>query len=233
MVKAGVGGVASGDEGALMVRNRAGEPVRLRVDGWDRGSIGPGGKRVVRGLLPGDHEAEAVGLKSGDLMGAVVALSAGELGTWEAVPPSATLALKNTRDEEIRVLVDGLERARLAPAQTLDLHLPAGKHQLLSAGLDSLRQTRHELKLPSGTRTVLDLPPATATLVITNHHSEPLALAASDRDLGVVLPGDRVTLRDIAPGTVRLVAHAVNRPLSWTQIVALSPGESFDWNLAP
>lgn len=232
LVKPGSGAETSGDEGALMVRNRAGEPVRIRVDGWDRGTIPPGGKRVVRGMIPGDHEAEAVGLRSGDVMGAVVRLSAGETGLWEAVAPSATLALKNTRDEEIRLLVDGAERVRLAPAQGMDLRLPSGRHTLLAAGVTTLKQTRHEVKLPAGTRTVLDLPIPTAIVVITNRHSEPLSVAAGDRDLGVVLPGDRVTVRDLEPGNFLLVARSLSRPLSWTQLVSLAPGQSFDWDLA-
>ncbi|NOZ01357.1 MAG: hypothetical protein GXP54_05645, partial [Deltaproteobacteria bacterium] len=50
-------------------------------------------------------------------------------------------------------------------------------------------------------------------------------------DLGVVLPGDKVTFSDIEPGSWRLVARSLKRPLTWSESITIVAGESFKWDL--
>lgn len=231
MVREGDSGQRRGDEGSLAVENGTGEPLHVQVDGSSHGDVEPGARRIVPGLLPGNHVVAVAGLRSRDVLRAEVEVPAGGTASWTAKPRSATLALRNDRPEEVRVRVDGETRARIAPAQSLDLSLPAGSHVVESVGVTSLRTTVHRLVLPASVVTRLVLPPSTATLVVTNRHGEALSLADGDRQLGVVLPGDRVTLRDLVLGDHFLEARSLDRPLSWHVKVSLAAGDTFAWDL--
>mgnify|MGYP000931497653 CR=1 FL=1 len=220
-----------GDEGSLSIENGSPEPMRVQVDGGARGEVQPGARRVVPGLLPGVHQVAVFGLRSRDIQRADVTVSSGAVATWVARPRSATLSLKNLRDEEVRVRIDGETMARLAPAQSLDLLLPGGAHRIEAVGVTTLRSTVHSMELPATVVTRLPLPSPTATLVATNRRGEPLTLFDGDRQLGVILPGDRVTLRDIEPGDHQLQARSLDRPLTWHVRVNLAAGDSYSWDL--
>jgi len=231
LAKPGSGSETALDEGSLVVVNDTPEPIMIRVDGWDRGHCAPGGKRIVPNLLPGKHLVAALGERSHDQYKASLDLSPGAEVTWKVVPGVATLAMRNLRSEEVRLIMDGAEIGRLAPAETRDFTLPAGRHELEVRGVTTLNSTLHTLDLQAGLKTELPLAAPTATLVVTNLQSDPLAIGYDDRELGVILPQDRVTLRDVAPGTHRLFARSTVRPLSWTLPVTLGPGEEYHWDL--
>jgi hypothetical protein len=231
MIREGDTSGRRGDDGSVAIENATAEPLRIQIDGWDRGEVLPGLRRVVPGLLPGPHAVAVVGLRSRDVLRADVDVPGGGQATWTARSRTAGLALRNDRVEEVRVKVDGETTALLAPAQTLELSLPAGPHKVEAVGVMSLRSTLHALVLPTASLTRLALPSPDSTLVVTNRRSEPLALADGDRHLGVILPGDRVTLRDILPGDHLLEARSLDRPLSWHVKVALVAGDSFAWDL--
>ena len=231
MIKPGFGSETAADEGSLLVLNQRDEPIRLRVDGWNRGEIVPSGRRLIPALVPGPHSADAIGMRTGELLRSVVTIGIGEHVTWEARPSVATLNLKNEREEEVRVLLDDLELILLAPAEEAELKVVAGRHHLQARGLSTLRATDHAVDLPASTRSHLALPSPSGSLVVTNRFSEPLSIKYSNRDLGVVLPGDKVTFRDMEPGSHDLMARSLKRPLSWGISITLAAGETFEWEL--
>ncbi|MBL6974958.1 MAG: hypothetical protein ISR64_04435 [Deltaproteobacteria bacterium] len=231
MIKTGFGAETTGDEGSLLVLNKRDEPIRIRVDGWDRGELAPSGRRLIPALVPGVHAAEAIGLESGELFRSDVEIGIGGTVTWETRPSLATLVLKNLREEEVRVLVDDRDLTILAPGQETELKVQAGRHFLQARGLSTQQSTDHAVELPASMRTRMDLPSPSGQLTVTNRFSEALSISYGNRDLGVVLPGDRVVFRDVLPGTHRLEARSVKRPLSWSVSITLAAGESFQWDL--
>lgn len=231
MIKKGFGTETTADEGSLLVLNQRDESIRIRVDGWDRGELAPSGRRLIPALVPGLHSAEAIGRTSGEMFRTDVKIGIGEQVTWEARPSLATLHLKNLREEEVRILIDDRELTILAPAQETSLKVSAGRHFLQARGLSTLRSTDHAVELPASTTTRMDLPSPNGQLTVTNRFSEALSIAYGNRDLGVVLPGDRVVFRDVEPGTHRLEARSTKRPLSWAVSITLAAGESFEWDL--
>jgi len=50
--------------------------------------------------------------------------------------------------------------------------------------------------------------------------------------IGELVQGDRVTIRDVEPGTYDLVAKSLSRPLSWTTPVTLAAGDTYRWDLS-
>jgi len=232
MLKPGLASESIADEGALLVLNMREETIRIRVDGYDRGDILPAGRRLVTSLLPGRHVAEAIGKRTLELMRAELDIGIGEKVEWLASPSVATLALINVREEEVRVTVDGLEAALLAPSESLDIKVSNGRHHVLARGTSTMCSTDHDVDLPASTRTELKLTSPLGSLKVTNSFGEPLSISSGDRDLGVVLPGDLVVFRDIDPGKRRLEAKSLTRPLSWAVVVTLRPGETYDWELS-
>ena len=231
MVKPGTGREASGDEGSVNVVNQTGERVRLRVDGWDRGEILDKGRRVVSAMVPGEHGVEAYGLQSKRVFQAEVDVDPGAQVSWTILPSLATLTVHDARAEDIRVLLDGSELAVVAAGESTALKVASGPHRLEARGVTTLAATEHKIVLAPGAETRMELGSPLATLVVTNRQGEPLKIGYGDRDLGVVLPGDRVTIPDVTPGTLKLTATAIDRPLSWTQPVTLEAGDVYKWDL--
>lgn len=221
------------DEGAVLVVNRRPEPIRLRVDGFDRGEAGAGRKRLVPSLVPGAHVVEALGVRTGEVLRADLRVEPGRTMTWEARPSVAILDVRNLRDEPVRLLMDEDEVALLAPAESSEVRVPAGRHRLEARGTVTLRASLHDVDLPASARIALDLPSPSASVTVTNRHSDPLEVRAGDRMLGVLGPGDRVTFHDLEPGTIPLTARSLSRPLRWSVTVVLAAGQGYDWDLSP
>ncbi len=221
------------DEGAVQVVNQRPEPVRIRVDGFDRGEVGIEGKRLVPALVPGPHVIEALGVRSGEVLRADLTVHPGRTATWEASASVSVLAVRNLRDEPVRVLLDSDEVAWLAPSGSSEIRVPAGRHRIEARGVTTLKASLHDVDLPPSARVALDLPSPSASVTVTNRHADPLGLRVGDRDVGVIGPGERVTFRDVDPGTVRLTARSLTRPLQWTVTVVLDAGQGYEWNLSP
>jgi hypothetical protein len=233
LIKPGSTGEARGDEGSLLVVNRTRGPLMLRVDGWDRGTVAAGGKRVVAALTAGQHVAAAIEKRSRDTFQAQVDVPPGGQARWEVLPALATLRVRNERAEEVRLLLDGSEIGVLAAAATGEFRVSGGAHSLEARGTSTLTGAVRTLDAPAGTLVEVPVRDPVATLVVTNRHTDPLKVACGDRDLGVVLPGDRVTIRDVAPGVFVLKATSLKRPLTWTRPATLVAGEPFAWDLEP
>lgn len=221
------------DEGAILVVNRRPEPIRLRVNGFDRGEAPAGGRRLVPSLPPGPHEVAVLGVRSGEVFRADIQVEAGRTVTWETRPSVAILALRNLRDEPVRLLMDEEEIAFLAPSESTEVRVPAGRHRLEARGTASLKASIHDVDLPASARIALDLSSPTASVTLTNRHSDSLEIRVGDRELGVVGPGERVTFRHLEPGTVPLIARSLTRPLRWAVTVVLTAGQTYEWDLSP
>ncbi len=220
------------DEGSVLVVNVRPEPVRIRVNGFDRGEVRPNGRRLVPALTPGVHVVEALGVRTGEVLRADVTVQPGRTTSWEARPSVSVLAVRNLRDEPVRLLMDGNEIAFLAPAEEAEVRVPSGQHLLEARGATTLRASLHNIVLSPSVRVALDIPSPFASVTVTNHLPDPLDVRADERGLGVIGPGERVTFRDLGPGTIRLNARSLTRPLEWTTTVHLEAGQEYDWDLS-
>ncbi len=233
MVRPGGAAETGLDEGAVQVVNRRPEPVRIRVDGFARGEAGPEGKRLIPALVPGPHGLEALGVRSGEVLRADLAVHPGRTATWEASASVSILAVRNLRDEPVRLLMDEDEVAVLAPSESSEVRVPAGRHRIEARGVTTLKASLHDVDLPPSARGTLDLPSPSASVTVTNRHADSLDLRVGDREAGVIGPGERVTFQDVDPGTVRLTARSLTRPLQWTVTVVLDAGQTYEWDLSP
>ncbi len=220
-------------EGTLLVTNHTREQVRLRVASWDRGEIPPGGRRSIAGLTPGAVSVATLGLNSRQIFRAEATIRVGETTTVAVRPALGTLAITNERDEEVMVLVDEEEVIRLAPSQKQELRIGVGRHRLESRGVQSLVSTQHEFEIPASAVITLRLTRPFAALALYNAASDAVSVKVGTRELGVLLPGDRATIRDIATGRQRVVATSTTRPLSWSSDQQMNAGELVEWTIGP
>ncbi|HOU52865.1 MAG TPA: hypothetical protein PLQ97_02945 [Myxococcota bacterium] len=231
LVRPGSADERQGEQGGLRVENPTYQDQRLQVDGVDRGRVPPGGRRLVVGLSPGRHRVQVLGDRDREVQEAEVEVPAGGDVGWVIPTSQAILALQNDRDEEVRVLLDRDPIAVLAPKERAEIAVAAGPHLLEAVGVTSFRSTEYRVLLPSGSRTSQVLGPSQATLVITNRLGDPQELFDGSRSLGILLPGERVTLRNLDAGEHQLEARSRKFPLSRHLRVHLSPGETLSWDL--
>lgn len=230
-LRPGTGKESGEDEGGLRVINATDEALQIQIDGWDRGRIEPGARRQFEGLLPGTHQVMAAGLVSRSPFRVQVEIGQGSRLEWTVLPRNATLALKNLRDEDVRILVDDEPLAQIAPGASLDLPVPAGERRVVATGTSTLASTNHRLDLPALTTTRLDLPPPFATVRVTNGQSQAVEVSSEQGVLGIIEPGQTGRFSQVSPGPCRLTARSVGLPVHWTVLVRLDAGDIYEWNL--
>lgn len=231
LLKPGMHKEAFGDEGSVVVLNKTNRPLLLKVDGWYRGMIRPGGKRVVPGLSPGRHLLSALNSSSHDVYHAEIMVPPNGQVSWEVVPALATLRIRNERSEDVRVLIDDSEIGTIATGSSSEFSVAGGRHVVETRGMTTMTGYVQDIDVPARTQLTVVVREPLATLIVTNRFSDPLKISCGERELGVILPGDRVTVRDILPGVMLLNASSLRRPLTWTRTVTLTPGESFSWDI--
>lgn len=219
------------DEGGLLVVNGTDETVRIRIDGWDRGEVARGARRQFEGLVPGTHVVEAAGASSEDVFHLRAEVAGGARLEWTVLPRNATVALRNLRDEPVRVLVDREPRIEVPAGGAVDLPVPAGMREIEAVGVRTLATTRHRIELPAAVRTTLDLARPFATVRVLNLQAQPVEISSEQGILGVVAPGQSAAFDRVPPGACRLTARSVGLPVNWNVLAWLEAGEVFDWSL--
>lgn len=230
-LRPGTGKESGEDEGGLRIINATDEALQIQIDGWDRGRIEPGSRRQFEGLLPGAHQVVAAGLVSQARFRIQAQVAQGARLEWKVLPRNATLALRNLRDETVRILVDDEPLIEVAPGASLDLPVPAGSRRVVATGTRTLASTSHRLDLPASTTTRLDLAPPFASVRVTNGQSQAVEVASDQAILGIVEPGQTAQFSQVSPGPCRLTARSIGMPVHWTILVRLDAGDIYDWNL--
>jgi hypothetical protein len=217
------------NRGSILVRNLTREDLRIEIDGADRGRVSAEGRREIPDLSVGLRSARAVGTRSGYKFQSDIEITGGGRTEWRVAPWSATLSLRNERDEEVRVLAGRAQMAMIAPSETFDLVLPAGAHMIESVGVKTLSITTHRVELPASTVTRLALPRPFASIRVVGAGATHLEVLVDDRIVGVVPPGEPVVFDGIEPGIRRITARSLTSPVSWTSRIHLFAGETWDW----
>ncbi len=219
------------DEGGLQVFNRTGEVLLIQIDGWDRGRIEIGQERRFDGLMPGLHAVAAAGTVSRDVFRMQAEVVKGSRLSWMVFPGNALLALRNLRDEAVRVMIDEKARAEIDVGASLELRIPSGEHVIEVVGVTSLAATRHRVDLPASGTTRMDLARPFASVRVMNLQSSAVEVSSEEGLLGVVNPGETVVFDHIFPGNCRLSARSTSLPVNWNILTWLAEGEVFDWAL--
>ena len=225
--------IGEGQEGfgQIRVRNERNEPVRVRIDGWERGDIGQGKQRVFPKIPTGVHMVDMYGVYSKDVFRAEVLVEEGNEAVVTTPLPTASVIVKNKRDEAVRLLVDGEEVATLGPQQETTILLTAGTHVLEHKGLSTLFPSLMTVRVLSGISNVVELVPPFASLRISNGFIETLHVVVDDTELGAVEPQSQATFSGLASGKHRVTLKAQNRPIEWSRDVVLKEGEVWEWRV--
>ena len=219
------------EEGMVTIINQTDETVLVRIDGSERGRIEAGKRRQFGGLIPGSHSLSGAGLVSGTLFNSVIEVSTNAALEWKITPNNSILAISNTRDEAVRILIDGKEFAEIAAGDNAELQVPAGERQFVAAGVFSMTQLAKRLNLPAATTTSLVLSSPFATVKVLNTQVSTVEIYSDQGILGVVEGGQSALYDNVTPGPLRLVARSIDRPIQWTVLVNLDAGDVYNWNI--
>lgn len=219
--------------GGVEIENTSRENVNLFVDGYMSGQIAPGEKRIVLSLKPGDHAVAVIGKPSDSFVAASLEVKEGETTAWRFAPPVSTLVVRNLRAEAVNIHVDGKMVGTVDATGENSFMIDEGAHRVDINGVSSKTGITRNVSMPTGTTTTLSFSSPFVTIVATNLFSDPVELRVNERLLGELAPGERITVTDIQPGSIRLSAASTKRPVNMAALIDLSAGDAFDWNIAP
>jgi hypothetical protein len=110
----------------LTVANRWPEPLRLRVDGFDRGSVSAASDRRLD-VAPGRHKLDLFAARAGIASAGEVVLQEGDHAAVAFAPPSGNLRVAAAAGQTLQVLVAGRTVLQVGPGQRADVALPVGQ----------------------------------------------------------------------------------------------------------
>ncbi len=219
--------------GAIKVENPSREAVSVFIDGCEMGPIASTASRVYPDLPPGDHQVATIGAESHSFATATVTVAEGRTLAWKIALPGATLAVRNTSGDPANVYADGKHVGSVDPGVTGVFAVAEGPHRIDVSGGSGASSITRNMTLPAGATTSIVFSSQFVTVVATNLFSDPMEVRIDERILGVLNPGERVTVTDVRPGELRLIATSTIRPVSMTTTVSLDSGDAFDWLINP
>ena len=231
----GAGGPSNLREGtgAIKVENPSREQVSVFVDGIVMGPILSGASRIYPDLSPGEHQVAVIGVESNSFANASIMVAESRTMTWKASLPGASLAIRNAVSESANVYADG-RHIGVAPAgSTTVFSLPEGPRRIDISSVSGASSITRNLTLPADAVTTIVFSSQFVTVVATNQFTDPVEVRIDERILGVLNPGERVTVSDVRPGSLRLTATSTIRPVSMTTVISLDSGDAFDWFINP
>ncbi len=165
---------------SVEVSNLAKEPVRVRIDGSPWGKLAPGATVQILGLVPGVHQVQLVGEKSGDLR----ALSVTAGLTEQPPGPSAEIIVHVANATgEILKLPDALRDLglQMQPGQKADWRLKRGTYGITLRGEASGLEYQlgmHADRDPNELPWTVERP--TALLQLRNGAGEPVVVTLAE-----------------------------------------------------
>lgn len=219
--------------GAIEIENPSRETVSVYIDGYSMGTVAAGGKKVYPDMIPGLHQAAVIGVSSSSF--ATAAITAAEARTipWKISLPGSSLSVRNTAGEGVNIYCDGSHVGTVDAGATGVFALEEGLHRIDISGRTSVSTITRSLTLPAGATTTIVFSSQFVTVVATNQFTDPVEVRIDERILGVLNPGERVTVTDVRPGSLRLTATSTLRPVSMTTMISLASGDAFDWFINP
>ncbi len=219
--------------GGIEVTNTSREKTMVYLDGALQGPIGAGGRMLYPSIPPGDHEVVVIGQSVESFARATITVHESAVVSWKAIMPGATLSVRNDGTEAVNVFCDGRQLGSVEAGATSAFPVVEGTHRIDIAGIRSASSVVRETDFPAGATTSVVYSGQFATVVITNMFSDAVEVRIDERVLGILKPGERVTVSDVRPGTLRLSAQSTDRPVSSTATVTLLSGEAYDWTVNP
>lgn len=213
---------------SVEVRNLSQEAVGVRIDGSSWGRLGPAAAVQILGLVPGVHQVQLVGEKSGDFR----ALSVTAGLTEQPPGPSAEIIVHVANDTgEILALPEALRDlgATLRPGQKVDWQLKRGTYGITLRGETSGLEYRlgmHADRDPAELDWTLERP--TALLQLRNGAGEPVVVTLAET--GTIEMGVGET-RDVAvrAGRVDIEADTLDTGRHLHGGLFLKPGMGATW----
>jgi hypothetical protein len=230
-IKRGTVGEGREGFGQIRIRNIRDEPVRVRIDGWERGEIGRGKDRLFVKMPVGEHLVEVFGVRSKDVFKALVLVEEGGDAVVTTSVPTASVAVKNKRDEVVRLLVDGEVIATLAPQEEATVLLSAGNHVFEHKGLSTKVSAIVSVAVTKGIPNKVELLAPFGSIKISNGFTETLHVVVDGIEVGAVEPQSEVTFKGVQAGKHKVTLKAQQRPLEWSRDVVVKEGDVWAWKV--
>ncbi|MBT9554811.1 MAG: hypothetical protein IV100_02230 [Myxococcales bacterium] len=232
--------------GHVRIENRTPEPLSIELDGQplarlEAGTVGTYGPYGVPVLASTDDASKegtlkvfrAIGLRSGARYRAALAVTAGAMEVWAVLPARGQLVIDNRRDEGVVVLVDGVERARVAPGEEKRIDAETGRTIVDLVGETTKTLFRSELAVRPDREHAIVAPAGPHAVVVDNHTSETLEIRVDETVLGRVDARSTTTLPLPKRAAKTILAREVNGARTYTRRLAAPEDRITRWEIWP
>ncbi len=233
--------------GHVRIENRTPEALSLELDGQplarlEAGTVGTYGPYGVPALTAAqeDHYAEetlkvfrAIGMRSGARYRAALAVTAGAVEVWVVLPARGQLVIDNRRDEGIVALVDGVERARVAPGEEKRIDAETGRTVVDLVGETTKALFRSVLAVRPDREHAIAAPAGPLAVLVENHTGETLEIRVDETVLGRVEARSTATLPLPKRAAKTILAREVNGERTYTRRLAAPEDRITRWDIWP
>jgi hypothetical protein len=232
--------------GHVRIENRTPEPLSIELDGQPLarleagtvGTYGPYGVPVLSSLGADADEGalkvfRAIGLRSGARYRAALAVTAGAVEVWVVLPARGQLVIDNRRDEGVVVLVDGVERARVAPGEEKRIDAETGRTIVDLVGENTKALFRSELAVRPDREHAIVAPAGPLAVIVDNHTAEALEIRVDETVLGRVDARSTATLPLPKRAAKTILAREVNGARTYTRRLAAPEDRITRWEIWP
>ena len=183
--------------GGLLLHNRAGEALKISLDGVPLRELPPGEDLFLPDLPAGTHQVTALGILSRAPRTRRLALAPGKRLSWEIRPRFARLRVWNRSQEAQSLYVDGAASARVDSDGIVELsQLAPGRHTLESRGERSGLRRRLTLSLSAAHLPVWEIRSSRSGLLVEGREGESFAVLVDGAPSGEAGgPGEPATLQ--------------------------------------
>lgn len=218
---------------SLLIKNRSGENIDVKIDGILYSRIKNDEKKILPNIKEGAHLIEGLGEKTLTIYSIKLAFGGREQIEWNIEPPLGVLRLNNLNNEDIKVYVDG-NLETLIPKNHIDwmeIKIPSGKREIEARGVETLQSKRFQINIKPQGIYEFSIPFKLSTIVVENDYDEVLLIKIDLTELGEILPKEKKIFENIESGEHTLTASSIKNPVKWIREIFLREGEKFLWKL--
>ena len=218
------------ETGRVDILNQTGEPVRLFVNGVERGSASHDQANQIDGLLVGLHSLRALGVNTGKEMYYRPRVRKDAIHRWDLTSADGRLEVNNQTGETVRITVESAARGELKHTKTAQFEdVALGLRLVVCEGVKTGYRWTATIPISAGHRVRWTLRDDVATLRVKNELNEPIEVRVRKTRVARLGVGESRFLDQLQAGKSVVEIRGERSQTLQSQTIELTPERSAAW----